>query len=184
MHGSAAAAAAPIDDGLSHGTQRMITQDPAVLYSRYRPMVYRRVLRFFEPQEAEEVVQEVFVKIIEEIDSFRGEANPGTWIWRLATHHCINRLRNLQRRRELDALQGPGWTPAPPCSGPEVRALARNLCDRLPSDLVEVAFLHSVDGLSQQEIAQRLGLSRRAVGYRLDRLRALAAEMDGPEGES
>ena len=41
----------------------MSTQDPALLYRRYRPMVHRRVLRFFEPQEAEEVVQEVFVNI-------------------------------------------------------------------------------------------------------------------------
>lgn len=162
----------------------MNRQDPAELYRRYRPMVYRRVLRFFEPQEAEEVVQEVFVKIIEQIDSFRGEASPGTWIWRLATHHCINRLRNLRRRQELDALHGPAWAPAPPASAPEQRTLARNLCEQLPDELVAIALLKSLDGLSQEEIALRLGLSRRTIGYRLERLQKLAAALDDGEEAS
>ena len=67
--------------------------DVAALYRRYGAMIHRRILKFHSRSEAEEVLHEVFLRLIENIDSFRGESSPATWLYRLATNHCLNRLR-------------------------------------------------------------------------------------------
>ena len=75
--------------------------DVGELYHRHAGMVMRRVLRFFPRDEAEEVVHEVFVKVLERIDGFRGDASPTTWLYHLTTNHCINRARDRNRRAAL-----------------------------------------------------------------------------------
>ena len=75
--------------------------DVGELYREWGPMVFRRILRFYDPVEAEEVLHEVFVKVLENSDGFRADASPSTWLYSIATNHCLNRLRNSKRRREL-----------------------------------------------------------------------------------
>ena len=75
------------------------TVDLDALYRTYAPMVLRRARRFFDAQEAEEVVHEVFLRAVEKAHTFRAEASPSTWLYQMTTNHCLNRLRNSQRRR-------------------------------------------------------------------------------------
>jgi len=145
------------------------------LYEKYSRLVHRRALRFFPENEAEEVTHEVFIQVMEKIDTFRAEASPATWLYRITTNHCLNRLRNLGRRRELwreravDILPSDTTNPEQ-----EAKVMLRQLWEEIPKDLLQIAVYYHVDGLTHSEIARILGTSRRTVGNRLDELSRLA----------
>lgn len=145
--------------------------DIADLYARYGPMVYRRILHFVRRDEAEEVLHEVFLQVIEKIDAFRADASPSTWLYKIATNHCINRIRNRSRRASLwQEHSGDLWYSAAQGADQEQRAFLRQLFAKLPEDLVRIGMYYHVDGLSHAEIARIEGVSRRTVGNRLDEL--------------
>ena len=156
--------------------------DVAALHERYGPMIYRRILRFFRGDEAQEVYQEVFLLALEKRDSFRAEASPGTWLYRMATNHCLNRLRIDGRRRELlRENEGALWQPAAVAPSQEATTFLRQLWHRLPEDLARIGVHYYVDGMTHAEIARTLGVSRRTVGNRLGELerRAKRAAVNG-----
>lgn len=149
--------------------------DIAELYRRHGGLVLRRVRRFYPDEEAADVVHEVFVRAMDKLDTYRGESSPGTWLFRLTTHHCLNRLRDQKRRRELLAEQGDlgWWHPTDAGAQQERVVMTRELWAELDEELALVGVYHHVDGLSQQEIADVLGVSRRTVGNRLEALETL-----------
>ena len=156
----------------------------AELYTRYGPMVYRRILNFYSKGEAEEVLHEVFLSVLERFSSFRADASPGTWLYRVATNHCINRLRNQQRRDALlvehrDEL----WYASSHGASQEEAAFLKQLWKQLPEELVQVGVFYFVDGLTHAEIARVMGVSRRTVGNRLEELKALALQHAGDASE-
>lgn len=147
----------------------------ARLYAAHARRVHRWVSRFTRGPDVEEIVHEVFVKVIESIDRFRADASPVTWLYRLTTNHCLNRVRDAGRRADLwrahvDTL----W--APPITAAEQETLASldQLWRRLDDELVESAWYYFVDGMSHAEIARIVGCSERTVGNRIERVRRLA----------
>lgn len=69
------------------------------IFHRHRDQVYSLCLRYLQhEQEAEDAVQEVFVKVYRKLDSFRDEAQLGTWIYRIAVNQCLDILRAHKRR--------------------------------------------------------------------------------------
>ena len=146
--------------------------DVAELYRRYAPMVLRRVLRFFPRDEGEEIVHEVFLRVVERGESFRADASPTTWLYRVTTNHCLNRLRDDARRGELWREHGP-WSAPPAIQEPaqEARVRLRDFWGALDDDLLAVCVYYYVDGMSQDEIARVVGCSRATVGNRLAALR-------------
>lgn len=149
--------------------------DIAELYRRHGGLVLRRVRRFYTDEEANDVVHEVFLRAMDKLDTFRGDASPGTWLFRLTTHHCLNRLRDQKRRRELLAEQGDlgWWRPTAAAAEQERIVLTRELWADLDEELALVGVYHYVDGMSQNEIAELIGVSRRTVGNRLEALETL-----------
>ena len=140
----------------------------AELYERYSPLIYRRILRFFSADEAEEVLQEVFVKVIENRDQFRGEAEPSTWLYKVTTHHCLNVLRNKGRRRELwREHRSDLWYANASKGDQEARLTLNKIWSSLPEELLDIAVCYYVDGMTHAEIARVFGVSRRTVGNRL-----------------
>lgn len=147
---------------------RVTETELADLYRRYSPMVYRRCLRFFDPAEAEDVMQEIFVHLIDRMDSFRGDAKPSSWLYRVATNFCLKRVSRQARRRELwrdsqELLE----SPSAQLAGQESRLALSQLWHLLPEDLVTIGVYYHGDGMSQEEIGELMGLSRRTVGNRL-----------------
>lgn len=154
------------------------------LYRQYAGMVLRRVRRFYGAQEAEEVVHEVFLRAIEKADTFRAEASPSTWLYQLTTNHCLNRLRNRKRRDAARLIQGdnPWELPAPPADG-ETTAFLKQIWQAVDDELLQVGVHYFVDGMSHDEIARVMGVSRRTVGNRIGALRQQVQELvDGPQG--
>lgn len=175
-----------------------------ILVTRHQNQIYRLALRMMgNEHEAEEVLQEAFLHAWEKLPEFRGEAAFSSWLYRIASNSALMRLRRRRRSPEQSsedpvqtALMVPdfdpdgGWS-QPPRSDWSMRAdqaLAnRQLGDAivaavegLPEDYRVVFLLKDVDGLSNEEIANSLGLSIPAVKSRLHRARlALRQKLTG-----
>jgi RNA polymerase sigma-70 factor (ECF subfamily) len=161
-------------------------QELEALYRKYGPLVRRRARGILgDDAEAQDALQEVFVRVIRAMGEFRRQSQPSTWLYRITTNLCLNRIRDGRRRRERllevaesqDALATPV---APPSA--ETRAMLASLLERVPEDLAQVAVYYFVDEMDQAEIAVMLGVSRRTIGYRLDRFRERALAHLGETG--
>ncbi|AKU91152.1 RNA polymerase sigma factor [Vulgatibacter incomptus] len=153
------------------------------LYRRYGPAVLRRaraILR--DEQGARDVLQEVFIRAIEEGGSFRGESSPMTWMYRITTNLCLNRIRDEGRRARLLDEHVARDEEARPATADERLTLARIL-RRVPDGLREIAVYYYVDQMSHDEIAALVKTSRRTVGNRLEEFRRLALAAAEPVAE-
>jgi RNA polymerase sigma-70 factor (ECF subfamily) len=144
----------------------------AELYRQYGPLVYRRCLRLLRDREAaRDATQEVFMKLVRDMERLEGRETVLPWIYRVAMNHCLNLRRNASRRGE-EAVDGelelaaPG--PGPSASYPD-RALVQQVLSRFDEPTQAVAVGVLVDGMEHEEIAEVLGVSRRTVARRLDR---------------
>src|SRR5688572_15386744 len=93
--------------------ERLKRRDEAAfneLVTLYKARIFRLVLRMLgDRAEAEDLAQEVFITVFKSIDGFRGDSKLSTWLYRVATNHCKNRIKYLDRRargkkRELDEI--------------------------------------------------------------------------------
>lgn len=138
------------------------------LYRRFGPQVMRRTRYFLGPDEAEELVHEVFLRALEQRSRFRGESSPATWLFRIATHLCLNRLRDRKRQAALLVRHGPTvWAQSDPGSSPEARAFLRELWRTLDEEHAMIGILHYVDGLTTADIGEMLDVSDRTIANRL-----------------
>ena len=136
------------------------------------------------PADAEDLLQEIFLSAHRKLDGFRGESALGTWLYRLATNHCLDHLRSRAARMNqvTDALDDqPGQSAGRTLAEQTVtkmdleRALAR-----LPEGCRAAFVLHDVQGLEHREVAEVLGVaegtSKSQVHKARQRLRALLLE--------
>lgn len=157
--------------------------DVAALYERHAGMVYRRIRRFYSHQEAEEVLQEVFERVMRNLHSWRGTSEIASWLYSVTTRHCLNRLRDDRRRRELldqEAWSLP-WTRPVARTDTEARLFLEQLWRQFDEEIGMIGILYYVDGMTQAQIGAELGVTGRTVSNRLARLRELAAEAAGDE---
>lgn len=147
----------------------------ARLYADHAARVQRWIRRFGAVEDPEELVHEIFVRVIERIDTFRAESSPTTWLYRMTTNACLNRLRDDTRRAELWREHGDGlWTTDTAPADQEVVAFFRQFWRSLDDELVEVGIYYFVDAMTHAEIARIVGCSERTIGNRLERLRKAA----------
>jgi RNA polymerase sigma-70 factor (ECF subfamily) len=136
----------------------------------------RGILR--DEDEAEEAVQEGYVRALTHLDGFRGEANLSTWLARIVANEAFGRLR---RRRPTAALGGTADSPAREApdlarASPEhmaarreIRRLIERAIDALPAAFRTVFVLRAVEQLSVKETAAYLGIPEETVKTRLHR---------------
>ncbi|MDH5675235.1 MAG: sigma-70 family RNA polymerase sigma factor [Myxococcales bacterium] len=135
-----------------------------LVYRRYAPAALRRARRLLgDAAEADEVIHDVFLRLLEHPQRFRGDSALSTYLYSAVTHACFNQLRNAQnRRRLLERFRPPA--PTPPESPAEIGAELRSALLAMPEPLAEVAVYFYMDGLTHEEIAELIGCSRRQVG--------------------
>lgn len=143
----------------------------ADLYQRYGHALYRRCLTLVHSEaDAHELLQEVFCQFWRRREKFAGRSSAFTYLYRIATNLSIDRLRRRHTAGPQVALDETR-RPAGEGANAEKRvAAARDLATLtagLDDDSVTVAVLSYVDGLTQEEIAAAVGVSRRTVGKRL-----------------
>jgi RNA polymerase sigma-70 factor (ECF subfamily) len=159
----------------------------AKMVQLYQNRVFALVFRMLgDRAEAEDLAQEVFVTVFKSIDSFRGDSKFSTWLYRVATNHCKNRIKYLQRRHHQrkmdidDARETEFSSPlAPRSSRPDELAGAHELERIIQASLAEldeehrvVIILRDIDHLSYAEIAEITGVAEGTVKSRLFRGRA------------
>jgi RNA polymerase sigma-70 factor (ECF subfamily) len=146
------------------------------LMRRYNQRVFRAarsVLR--DDAEAEDVVQETFVRAYRHLADFQGRSSLGTWLMRIAVHEALARVRRSRLvDRDEEGISGvPSTQPDPEAqaSSRELRSLLIAAIDSLPEGLRTVFVLRDVEGLSTLEASDVLQLSPEAVRVRLHRAR-------------
>jgi len=144
----------------------------------YRDRVYALALRFLkgDAAAAQDVTQEVFVKVFRAAPTFRAEARLSTWIHRIAANACMDELR--RRRRLLffgdlpDALHP---TTSPDGTPGALRDEVVAAVDRLPPAMRITVLLRYFEDLPYDEIARALACTTGTVASRLHRAHALLA---------
>lgn len=168
--------------------------DPAAfqsLFESYADRLYNLALRLLrDPREAEDVVQDTFIKAITRLDQFEGRSNLGTWLYRVAYNASMDRLR---REDELPLLGDDlgedddllvampnslvEWdTPERLILDGEARLLLDGAIHQLPETLRAVFILRDIEELSTDETAEVLSISPGAVKVRLHRARLALRE--------
>ncbi len=139
--------------------------DIGELFERYHGVVFRRCQNLLrDPHDAEEAVQEVFVAAISGLGRFRLRSAPLTWLYSVATRHCLQRLRN----QNTQALKRSLFHEEDPV---EVDLAARADLEKALSKMslaeLELITLAYREGLTHEEIAQVTRQSRKTVGKKL-----------------
>lgn len=152
----------------------------------YQDRVFALCVRMLNNRaEAEDVSQDVFVAVFKNIDSFRGDAQLSTWLYRIAANHCRNRIRYLSRRnhRQNASLDDTWETevnehigenlPRPDrvAEGKQLESIIQQALAELDEDQRLIVILRDVDHLSYAEIGDILDLAEGTVKSRLFRAR-------------
>jgi RNA polymerase sigma-70 factor (ECF subfamily) len=143
-----------------------------------------------DPARAEELAQDVFVKLHQAADRYRATARFRTFLYRIASNHCLNELRRGEygaRRAaaepaDPDALPSGAATPEEAARGAALERAVGELLARLPEKQRAALVLCRLEGLSYEEIAEVLDTSVSAVKSLVHRATVAAADALAPWG--
>ena len=160
----------------------------AKLMQRYTGAVFGLSYRMLgNPQDAEDAVQEIFLRAYSRLNTFDRTRRFSTWLLSIASNYCIDRLR--RRRYNWLTLDDVAFALPSSEAGPErsalqqeQRQLVQEALQRLPETYRLVAVLRYMNDLSYDEIGQVTGLPESTIKTRLHRARHMLAEALGPEG--
>jgi RNA polymerase sigma-70 factor (ECF subfamily) len=158
----------------------------ARMVDTYYGIIYRLAFRMLNnPQDAEDILQETFLKAYKHMKGFDGRAKISTWLYRIATNEALMFLRRKHPHMvsieeptetetgETEPLQIVDWCciPEDELLSTEARGHLDEAVNRLPYSLKIVFILREIEGLSTRETADVLELSETAVKTRLSRAR-------------
>lgn len=176
----------------------MITMNPEEerefqdIYAQFHEKIKRYLARMVNEAEAEDLAQEVFVKVGRGLKDFRGRSSLSTWIYKIAANTALDRLRALSSQKEASDilpeddedqagnifLQTADRNPSPESSliKREMNDCIRGIVEGLQDRYRTVLLLSEFEELSNAEIAEVLGISADAVKIRLHRARTRLRE--------
>lgn len=155
--------------------------DVEALSQRYGPMVLRRCRQLLRDEDAAmDASQDVFVRLLERRERLEARY-PSSFLYRIATNVCLNRIRDQKRRPTTDddvlltiaSAETPG-------AREEAMVMLDRLFGRHPVSSRTIALLHHLDGLTLEQVAEVVGLSVSGVRKRLRGLRLTLKEMETP----
>ncbi len=182
-------------------TSRLRLRDPGAfeqLIEEFQTPIFNLLYRMIgNREEAQDLLQEVFITVFKKVDDFRGESSLSTWIYRIATNHCINRKKYLTRRchyardayddsesaamgsaadRFHDRIPGPDEL----AEGHQMERLIQEAMAALDEEHRVVVILRDVQNLSYEEIEEILQVAAGTVKSRLHRARMALKEKLAP----
>jgi RNA polymerase sigma-70 factor (ECF subfamily) len=163
------------------------------IYDDYQPKINRYLTRLVGEGDAEDLAQEVFIKVSKALGDFRGESKISTWIYRIATNTALDKLRGSPQKltahscsmdldhenREAKIADQNAWTGVRvPQVEHQVFRKEMNDCiqgfiNSLPNDFRTVLLLSEFEGFKDNEIAGILGVSVGTAKIRLHRAREI-----------
>jgi RNA polymerase sigma-70 factor (ECF subfamily) len=152
------------------------------LVERYETKVYSLAIKMLRnPEDAEDVLQDTFLRAYRGIKSFQGNSTFSTWIYRITANSALMRLRKKQLPTvsidDADEREAPiniaDWSPGPveQLLTQETQKAMDEAIEALPPEFKQVFILRDVEELSNAEVAEILDLSVAAVKSRLHRAR-------------
>lgn len=156
-----------------HGADLVDSKAIGLLFERHGPRVYRRALRMLgNTADAEEATQEIFIRVVRGADRFQDRSQVTTWLYQITTNYCLNFMRDRGRHAAVyekhiapQAEQAAEFG----SSRPDDVAHIRTLIARAPEREAAAAIYVYLDGMSHEEAAEVLGVSKRTVGNLLER---------------
>jgi RNA polymerase sigma-70 factor (ECF subfamily) len=163
------------------------------IYTDFQPKILRYMKRMVGEREAEDLTQEIFVKVNRALAGFRGESSLSTWLYRIATNAALDRRRSSSFQWSAlysladdvgetgdeteaggrEARAGEGTSSAEQqLIRREMNECIRDFVERLPDNYRTALVLSELEGLKNGEIAEILGVSLDTVKIRLHRARA------------
>jgi RNA polymerase sigma-70 factor (ECF subfamily) len=167
------------------------------IFRKYAPRIYSLARRMLgNNADAEDVTQDVFVKVLRNLPMFRGEAAFSTWLYRIAVNTALNYRRKKAKRKTYSVAEpfwefaengdhrNPvrRWAPDPEqlTLDREAHQMIEKAIGQLPELYRDAYLLADVEGLSNADIAEILELSAAAVKSRLHRARLLMRNLLAP----
>jgi RNA polymerase sigma-70 factor, ECF subfamily len=146
------------------------------LYRKYAPSLFWVCMKYVKNKEdAEDMVNQVFVKVQRHLGGFKGQSGIYTWMYRIAVNECIQMFR--KRKFEVDGATLPDLNDMMHTS-PESQMNAKLILERITKDAdgetVEILFLLYLEGLTQEEVVEKLGISRTTVHRKVKAFKASA----------
>ena len=151
--------------------------------SRYKNKVYNYIYRMTNSSDdAEDLTQEVFIRMYTSIDSFRSQSSLNTWLFRIASNLCIDKFRRSKNRTAAYSLDDPvgdsdgemthevadhTYEPHRLLENVEMAEQIGAALAQLPEKLRATLLLHDIEGLPYEEIAQIVGCPLGTVKSRL-----------------
>ncbi|TXH69705.1 MAG: RNA polymerase sigma factor RpoE [Thiothrix sp.] len=156
-----------------------------VLVLKYQHKVINLVMRYMhDPDTAQDVAQEAFIKAYRGLKNFRGESAFYTWLYRIAINTAKNHLVSQGRRaptNDIDADEAEQFegesalkeygTPENEMLRDEIQSIVSNAIDALPDDLRTAIVLRELEGMSYEEIAEAMDCPIGTVRSRIFRAR-------------
>lgn len=161
-----------------------------LLVSKYQRKLSRLLSRFIrDAAEVEDVCQEAFIKAYRALPSFRGESAFYTWLYRIgintAKNYLVSQGRRAPTRTEFDAEEAESFedasqlrdinTPESLLLSKQIGQTVNSAIDSLPDELKTAIVLREIDGLSYEEIAERMDCPIGTVRSRIFRAREVVA---------
>lgn len=155
--------------------------DAPEIFKDYHARIYRYVLSLMrDPVEADDLTQETFLRAYRHHNSLRDAGALAAWLYRIATHVSLDRLRQRARRAPLESEADPDDVELADPDAPslqqtverkEMSACVQQYLANLPDGYRAVILLHDLHGLTGPEIADLLGVPLATVKIRLHRAR-------------
>jgi RNA polymerase sigma-70 factor (ECF subfamily) len=190
----------PTDEALLARYRRGEVEAFRTLVRRHQRALYNFALRQVRtPSVAEDIVQDVFVRIVQNVETFKEESRFSTWAYTIARNLCIDHLRKRVHRRHasLDAgsegedgegtplgerVAGSGAGADRVVIGKQLQGHIRAAVEALPEDQREVFLMRQIGELPFKDIAEIVGVSENTVKsrmrYALERLQGALAEFE------
>lgn len=159
------------------------TIDVGALFETHHDPIYRYVLHLMKNRaEAEDLTQETFLRAHRHLDTLRDPAAVRGWLYRIATHVSLDRLRQRTPQVSLECEEGAeGFEPAVSASPSALEVTEREETSRcvqrcldfLPDHYRAVILMHEAHGLTAAEMASLLGANVTTVKMRLHRARRM-----------
>lgn len=172
---SASAVSMPTEKAVGEGAL-------AELYEKYAPAIYAHCRRLLHsPVAARDATQEAFVRVLARGPAELAGEDALRYLYRVSTNVCLNQLREQKvHERAAPAIMARTANLRSAEGGHADRQFVLALLDRCDHVGSSIAVMHYVDGMSQVEIAEILGITRRTVFNRLRKLEKIAAELMQP----
>ena len=146
------------------------------IVEQWKDMVYNTILGIVQNEtEAEDLAQDVFIKVFEKIGTFKGDSKFSTWLYRIATTTALDHLRSKKRKKRFGFLQSLGGEsdekdlipdfhhPGVSLDNKERAAVLFKAIESLPENQKTAYTLHKLEGLSYRDVSDVLNTTVSAV---------------------